>query len=111
MFIGRKEYLDDLESLWRKRTSSIVACRGKGQGCQIDLLVQTPRAAYVVEIKRRNEIGAEIEKEVAERMKRLPLRRGMSKRPVLVCDGHVDLVVEASGFFSVIVQGRRLLGI
>ena len=84
---------------------------GKGIGCQIDLLVQTPRAAYVVEIKRRNEIGAEIEKEVAERMKRLPLRRGMSKRPVLVCDGHVDPAVEADGFFSVIIQGRRLLGI
>ena len=84
---------------------------GKGNGCQIDLLVQTPRAAYVVEIKRRNEIGAEIEKEVAERMKRLPLRRGMSKRPVLVCDGHVDPAVEAGGFFSVIVQGRRLLGL
>ncbi|MBR1609583.1 MAG: AAA family ATPase [Kiritimatiellae bacterium] len=29
MFIGRKDYLDDLESLWRKRTSSIVACRGR----------------------------------------------------------------------------------
>ena len=84
---------------------------GKGQGCQIDLLVQTPRAAYVVEIKRRNEIGAEIEREVAERMKRLPLRRGMSKRPVLVCDGHVDPVVEADGFFSAIIKGRKLLGI
>ena len=59
----------------------------------------------------RNEIGAEIEKEVAERMKRLPLRRGMSKRPVLVCDGHVDPAVEADGFFSAIIQGRRLLGI
>ncbi len=29
MFIGRKEYLDDLSSLWKKRTSSIVACRGR----------------------------------------------------------------------------------
>ena len=28
-FIGRKKYLEDLESLWRKRTSSIVACRGR----------------------------------------------------------------------------------
>ena len=44
-------------------------------------------------------------------MKRLPLRRGMSKRPVLVCDGHVDPAVEADGFFSAIIQGRRLLGI
>ena len=28
-FIGRKSYLEDLESLWRKRTSSLVACRGR----------------------------------------------------------------------------------
>ena len=27
--IGRKDLLEDLESLWRKRTSSIVACRGR----------------------------------------------------------------------------------
>ena len=29
MFVGRKEILADLETLWRKRTSSIVACRGR----------------------------------------------------------------------------------
>ena len=29
MFVGRKEILQDLETLWRKRTSSIVACRGR----------------------------------------------------------------------------------
>lgn len=28
-FIGRNDLLEDLESLWRKRTSSIVACRGR----------------------------------------------------------------------------------
>ena len=84
---------------------------GKDRGCQIDLLVQTPRTAYVVEVKRCSEIGPEVEKEVLERMKRLPLRKGMSKRPALVCDGLVAPSVEASGFFSAIVQGRRLLGI
>lgn len=57
---------------------------GGAAGCQIDLLVQTPRTAYVVEVKRCNEIGPEIEDEVQERMRRLPLRSGMSKRPVLV---------------------------
>ena len=82
-----------------------------GGGCQIDLLVQTPRTAYVVEVKRRGEIGPEIENEVMERMKRLPLRKGMSKRPALVYDGHLDPAVEASGFFAAIVSGRRLLGI
>ena len=84
---------------------------GGTAGCQIDLLVQTPRTAYVVEVKRCNEIGPEIEAEVQERMRRLPLRSGMSKRPVLVYDGHLDPVVEGSGFFSAIVPGRRLLGI
>jgi len=84
---------------------------GEKKGCQIDLLVQTPRTAYVVEVKRRSEIGPEVEREVAERMKRLPLRRGMSKRPALVYDGHVDPTVEASGFFAAIVPGRRLLGL
>ena len=84
---------------------------GDSKGCQIDLLVQTPRTAYVVEIKRRNEIGPEIEDEVSERMRRLPLRSGMSRRPVLVYDGHVDPAVESSGFFSAIISGRRLLGL
>ena len=84
---------------------------GRSRGCQIDLLVQTPRTAYVVEVKRQNEIGPEIENEVAERMKRLPLRAGMSKRPVLVYDGHLDPVVEGSGFFAAVVSGRRLLGL
>lgn len=64
----------------------------------------------MVEIKRRNEIGPEIEDEVSERMRRLPLRSGMSRRPVLVYDGHVDPAVESSGFFSAIISGRRLLG-
>ena len=84
---------------------------GAGRGCQIDLLVQTPKTAYVVEVKRRNEIGPEIEDEVRERMKRLPLRGGMSKRPVLVYDGHLNPVVEGDGFFAATVSGRRLLGL
>ena len=28
-FIGRRDYLEDLESLWRKATSSLIACRGR----------------------------------------------------------------------------------
>jgi hypothetical protein len=84
--------------------------KGDAAGCQIALLVQTPRTAYVVEVKRKGEIGPEIEDEVRERMRRLPIRPGMSKRPVLVYDGQLDPVVEGSGFFAAIVSGRRLLG-
>lgn len=85
--------------------------QGKPRGCQIDLLIQTPKTAYVVEVKRRQHIGVEVEAEVAERMRRLPLRKGLSKRPVLVYDGELDPAVEASGFFSAIISSRQLLGI
>ncbi len=85
--------------------------KGDAAGCQIALLVQTPRTAYVVEVKRKGEIGPEIEDEVRERMRRLPIRPGMSKRPVLVYDGHLDPAVEASGFFAAIIPARRLLGL
>ena len=84
---------------------------GAGNGCQIDLLIQTPRTAYVVEIKRRREIGIEVIDEVERKIKRLPLRKGMSSRPVLVFDGELHPAVEASGYFDAVIPFRRLLGL
>lgn len=82
---------------------------GKSKGCQIDLLVQTRKAAYVVEVKRKNRIGPEIEDEVADKMRRLPLRPGMGRRPVLVYAGELSKAVEADGFFDVIIPAESLL--
>jgi len=84
---------------------------GRKAGCQIDLLIQTPMTAYVVEIKRMREIGASVIDEVRERMRRLPLRKGMSVRPVLVYDGELDPYVEGTGFFDSIISSRALLGL
>ena len=84
---------------------------GKKAGCQIDLLIQTARTAYVVEIKRQREIGPEIEDEVRDKVARLPLRRGMSPRPVLVYDGHLAPSVEGTGYFDAIIPARKLLGL
>ena len=84
---------------------------GRPFGCQIDLLVQTARTAYVVEVKRMHRIGPEIEAEVAEKLKRLPVRPGVSKRPVLVYAGELSKSVEADGFFDAIVPASRLLGL
>ena len=81
---------------------------GKG-GVQIDLLVQTRHCNYVVEIKRQREIGREVVEEVAEKMRRLPVPRGKSVRPVLVYDGHLAPIVETEGFFDAIVSFRELL--
>ena len=79
-------------------------------GCQIDLLIQTARTAYVVEVKRRREISATIEAEVEAKIRRLPLRAGVSARPVLVYDGELASSVEGSGYFDAIVPFARLLG-
>lgn len=84
---------------------------GTSRGCQIDLLIQTPRTAYVVEVKRMNRITSSVEDEVAEKIRRLPLRRGLSTRPVLVYDGELDGDVEGAGFFDAVVPARKLLGI
>ncbi len=80
-------------------------------GCQIDLLIQTPRTAYVVEIKRKKYIDESIIDEVDDRMKRLRLRKGMSPRPVLVYDGELEPSVEGAGFFDAVIPAEKLLGL
>lgn len=80
-------------------------------GCQIDLLIQTSRTAYVVEIKRQKEIGPEIEEEVRRKIARLPLRSGVAPRPVLVYDGNLAPTVEGTGFFDAVIPARKLLGL
>ena len=84
---------------------------GDAGGLQIDLLVQTARTAYVVEVKRMRHIDESIEREVERKMERLPLRKGMSARAVLVYDGELDPVVEGNGFFDAIIPIRSLLGL
>ena len=84
---------------------------GNSAGCQIDLLVQTPKTAYVVEVKRKNYIDTEIEAEVGMKIKRLPMRLGMTVRPVLVYAGELSKSVEADGYFDAIIPARRLLGL
>jgi len=84
---------------------------GENPGCQIDLLIQTPMTAYVVEIKRKREIDASVIDEVRERVRRLPLRKGMSVRPVLVYDGELDPYVEGTGYFDAVISAKALLGL
>ena len=84
---------------------------GRKAGCQIDLLIQTARTAYVVEIKRQREIGHEVEDEVRRKIDRLPLRAGMTPRTVLVYDGNLAPSVGGTGFFDAIIPAQKLLGI
>ena len=78
-------------------------------GCQVDLLVQTRRTVYVIEVKRKNYIASGIEDEVAQKIRRLPVRKGVTVRPVLVYVGELSKAVEADGYFGAIIPARKLL--
>ena len=81
----------------------------RGEGCQVDLLVQTRRTAFIVEIKRRREIGPEVMEEVMEKVRRLKVSKGVSVRTALVYDGRLSPRIEAEHGFDVIIPADRLL--
>ena len=85
--------------------------RGEKRGVQIDLLIQTSRLAYIVEVKRRFRIGREIEQEISDKVAAFPKRRGMSIRTALVYEGELDEAVARSGAFDIIVPFSRLVGL
>ena len=78
-------------------------------GLQIDLLVQTRRSVCVVEVKRKNEIDETVEKEVAEKLRRLPVLDGVSKRTALIYEGTLAPVVRGNGFFDALISADDLI--
>ncbi len=79
------------------------------RGCQIDLLVQSEGAVWVVEIKRRKRIGREIEQVVREKISALPVPKGTPVRACLVYLGEPDPAIEEGGFFSAMVSAEDIL--
>ena len=78
-------------------------------GVQIDMLVQLPRSAYVVEIKRKARIGASVVDEVRQKVESLALPKTKSVKTVLVYDGELDLSVEENDFFDYLIPAEKLL--
>ena len=86
--------------------------KGDGaEGLQIDLLLQTRHSNYVIEIKRKREIGREVIDEVERKLKKLSTPRGKSSRTALVYDGTLAPIVETDGYFDAIIPFRQLLGL
>ena len=77
----------------------------------MDLLLQTRRAVYLIEVKRKREIGREVIREMEEKVRLLPKRSGVSLRTALVYEGNLAPIVEADGYFDAIIPFRRLLGL
>ena len=84
------------------------AREGAVRGVQVDLLIQTKTTAYVVEIKRRESIGAEIAPEIAEKVKAVGFRSGASVRTVLVYDGALAPSVRTEHLLDCVVPANLL---
>ncbi len=78
-------------------------------GVQVDLLLQTRRSVYLVEIKRRNALGHEVVDEMDEKISRIKRLRGVSVKTALVYDGHLAKTVEADGYFDAVIDIRDII--
>ena len=83
--------------------------RTSGDGVQIDMLVQLPRSVYLIEVKRMNRIPVSVEDEVQRKIDRLPLKKGVSVKTVLVYDGNLAPELEEDGFFDYLVDMDQLM--
>ena len=81
----------------------------KGTGVQVDLLLQTNRCIYVVEVKRRHEIARKVIDEVDEKVSRIRRRRGVAIKTALIYDGHLSKSVEADGYFDAVIDIRDVI--
>ena len=84
--------------------------RGK-PGVQVDLMLQTRRSLWFVEIKRKHEIGRDIETEVDRKVAAIRRPEGVSAKTALVYDGHLSPVAKADGYFDAIIPFKDLLGL
>lgn len=85
--------------------------QSRGGGVQVDLLIQTEGVAHIVEIKRKGELGLDVAHQIEQKVKRLPVRSGVSVRTALVYDGRLTKELQASDSIDCFVSARMLLGL
>lgn len=88
-----------------------IGAKGRQNGFQIDLLIQTEGSICLAEIKRQKKIGKEIITEVDRKVSKISRPEGVSIRTALVYDGELSSFVEANGYFDALIPFRKLLGI
>ena len=93
---------------YRRRAAK--SARGK-PGVQVDLMLQTRRSLWLVEVKRKKEIGREIETEIERKVNALSRPEGVSSKTALVYDGHLSPLVASDGYFDAIILFRQLLNL
>ena len=78
------------------------------KGVQVDLLLQTKTTAYVVEIKRREEIGAEVADEINSKVEAVGFRSGVATRTAIVYDGTLDPKIRTDQMLDFVIPVDRL---
>ena len=84
------------------------AKEGATNGVQVDLLLQTKSTAYLIEIKRRENIGAEIAAEINQKVKAVGFHAGTSVRTALVYDGRLAPAVRTEHMLDFVIPAERL---
>ena len=78
-------------------------------GVQIDLLIQTDEAMYIVEVKRRKVIDAGIIDDVKKKIRAIRKPRGVSIRKGVIYEGELSPAVKRSGYFDALVNIESFL--
>jgi uncharacterized protein len=76
--------------------------------CQIDMMLRTKKALYVVEVKLRQKIERNCIAEVQEKIRRLKLSKGEPCRTVLVYLGELEPGLVDEDYFDYLVPFERL---
>jgi len=79
------------------------------RGCQIDLMITTRHAVYVIEVKLRRAIDISVLDEVRTKVDRLRLPAGLSVRTGLVYAGDLHRGVTESDYFDHLIPVAELL--
>jgi hypothetical protein len=80
------------------------------KGCQVDLMLLTKRATYVVEVKRRKHIDVSVIPEMQEKLRHLRPDPDRSIRTALVYHGELDRRVEEERYFDFVLGAADDLG-
>ena len=82
----------------------------RGEGAQIDLLLQTAKSVCLVEIRRQKYVPASFEDDMRRKIAALRLPRTVSVRTALVHDGDIAPELAENRYIDFLVPVERLFG-
>ncbi len=79
------------------------------KGCQVDLLLRTREAIYLLEVKLARQIENSVISDMKQKVERLGIPRSLSVRTGLIFQGTLHPDIEPSNYFDFLVPLEKLL--